>query len=203
MLFYFCRFLLRVYLRLFHRLEPVGAENVPEEGGYLLVANHASFLDPPIVGCPLRRRMHSLAKSELFKIFLFGPLIHAVHAHPVHRGAPDRAAIRTCAELMCSGQLLVIFPEGTRTRDGHLQRAKPGVGMIASRAGAPCIPAYIDGAFRCWPRTRLLPRPGKIRIYYGKPFALPAQDEGKPSKEYYQQCADEMMRKIDELRPKQ
>jgi 1-acyl-sn-glycerol-3-phosphate acyltransferase len=145
--------------------------------------------------------MHSLAKSELFRIPGFAWLLRAVNAHPIRRQGVDRKAMRLCAELVRSGQMLLVFPEGTRTRDGQLQPGKPGVAMIAVQAGVPCVPAYIDGSYRAWPRHRLLPRPAKTRVFYGEPFDLPERAEGMTTREHYQLCADEMMRRIAQLRP--
>jgi 1-acyl-sn-glycerol-3-phosphate acyltransferase len=165
------------------------------------VANHASYLDPCIVGCRMRRHFHSLAKSELFRVPGFGTLLRAVHAHPIRRQGLDRQAMRKCAELIRSGELLLLFPEGTRTRDGNLGLGKPGAAMIAVQAGAACIPAYVEGSYDVWSRARRLPRPGKLRVYFGSPFALPPRAEGMSSKEHYVLCAAEMMRRIAALRP--
>ncbi len=184
------------------RLKTVGRENLPKEGGLMLVSNHASNLDPPIVGCALPRDIYTLAKAELARIPIFGPfLVHACYAIPLRRKGVDREAMKKCVKLMKSGEIVSMFPEGTRTRDGELQRGKPGAAMIALQGGAPCVPAYIDGSFRAWPRARWFPLPRKITIYYGKPFNLPERAEGQSAKEHYQACADEMMRRIAALRP--
>ena len=187
--------------RVLFRLETHGMEHVPTQGGCLLVSNHASYLDPPLVGCLVPRVVHNLAKAELFRVPLLGWVCRAVKAMPIRRGGVDREAMKRCVEILRSGKVVVLFPEGTRTRDGELQPARPGAAMIAVQAGVQCVPAYIDGTFRAWPRSRWFPRPAKVRAYYGEPFALPERPEGMASREHYQLCADEMMRRIAALRP--
>lgn len=167
----------------------------------MLVANHASFLDPCLVGAPIARHLHFLAKAELFHVPILGRIARSVSAHPIRREGLDRNAMRECIDIMKSGEALVIFPEGTRTRDGQLQPGKGGPAMLAVQAGVQCVPAYIDGTFQAWPRTRALPRPTKVRVYYGKPFDLPKRPEGMSSKEHYNLCAEEMMRQIAALQP--
>ena len=187
--------------RVFFRLEAHGVERVPREGAFLLISNHASYLDPPLLGCSVPRICHNLAKAELFRVPGLGRLIRAVKAIPIRRGGVDRQAMRRCVELLRSGKVVVLFPEGTRTRNGALQPAHAGAAMIALQAGAPCVPAYIEGTFRAWPRHRWFPLPAKVRICYGEPFALPEHPEGMHPKDHYQLCADEMMRRIAALKP--
>lgn len=197
----FSRWMCRVILRTFWNLRAHHAERVPKEGGYLLVSNHASNLDPPVAGCLLARGVHYLAKAEMFRYPLMRNYLEAIQAHPVRRGAVDRKAIKMCVDLVKSGALLAIFPEGTRTHDGEFQEPKPGVGMIASQTGAQCVPVYIEGTYGVWPRHRALPRlRGRIDVYYGEPFDLPERPDGMDKKDYYARCAEEMMRRIAALR---
>jgi 1-acyl-sn-glycerol-3-phosphate acyltransferase len=181
-------------------LEVHGLENLPREGGRLLISNHASNLDPMLVGSPLPRICRFLAKEELFEVPLFKYWMRAVGALPIHRGGVDRKAMGACVRLLKTGSLLVIFPEGTRTRDGLLGGGKPGVAMIAAQAGTPCVPTYVDGSFESFPRGGKFPRPVKIHVWYGPSFDLPPRQEGAGTKEHYQACADAMMARIGELR---
>jgi 1-acyl-sn-glycerol-3-phosphate acyltransferase len=187
--------------RILFRLETHGMERIPAQGGFLLVSNHASYLDPPLVGCLVPRVVHNLAKSELFGVPVLGWMCRAVKAMPIRRGGVDREAMKLCVQILKSGKVVVLFPEGTRTQDGEMQTPRAGAAMIAVMAGVPCVPAYIDGTFRAWPRTRWYPWPAKVQAYYGEPFALPERPEGMNSKEHYQLCAEEMMRRIAALRP--
>ncbi|MBN1867234.1 1-acyl-sn-glycerol-3-phosphate acyltransferase [Candidatus Sumerlaeota bacterium] len=199
-LYRFFRFFFRVSLRVYCRQEAYGAENVPSEGGFMLVSNHASYLDPPLIGCRARRGLYYMAKRELFRIPVFGRLIRNVNAVPVDRGQVRRGSMREYVGLMRDGHVLVVFPEGTRSHDGRLRAFKPGVAMIAAQARVPCIPAYIQGSFDSWPRHRRFPRPAKIRVFYGAPFDLPERAEGMATRDYYEICAQEMHRRVDALR---
>jgi 1-acyl-sn-glycerol-3-phosphate acyltransferase len=201
MFYEFCHFIVRCFIRTLFRAQAHNKENIPKTGGFMVVSNHSSFLDPLLVGGCVRRHMHYLAKRELFRIPVFRNLIRGVNTHPIHRQGLDRTAIRECVDLMRGGEILLIFPEGTRSRDGNLQPGKAGAAMIAVQAGVPCIPAYVVGSFRAWPRQRRLPRPTKVHVYYGKPFDLPPRGPEMSSKEHYVICAEEMMRRIAALRP--
>lgn len=186
---------------LFFRLKTHDIENVPDEGGYIIIGNHASNVDPPLLGSYVRRPLRYLAKSELFDYPVLRQVMYGCNAFPIKRGGADRAALRKCLNFVKQGEPVVLFPEGTRTYDGHLGVAKPGAAMIAAKAGVPVIPVYIDGAFEAWPRTRWYPLPHQINIYYGKPFDLPEHPEGMPIKGYYHLCGEEMMQRIRDLQP--
>ena len=198
----FTRGVLAAISRTWLRHEIHGEENVPADGPALLVANHASNLDPPIAVILLRREVHFLAKEELFRVPLLGTAIRHLNAHPVRRGGVDRQALRECASVLASGGLLLLFPEGTRTRDGALQEAKTGAGMIALQAGVPVVPVYIDGTFDAMRRGMWFPRPRKVRVSYGRPFDPALVMGDLPKREGYARVADEMMRRIGELMPR-
>lgn len=134
-----------------------GLENLPAEGGFVVCANHLSACDPVFLASRLPRRCHMrfLAKKELFDIRLLRPLIVALGAIPVDRGHADIGAIRASMQVLKEGCGLMIFPQGTRSRDNTPTPMLPGASMIALRAGAPVIPAYIDGPYRLFRRTRI------------------------------------------------
>jgi 1-acyl-sn-glycerol-3-phosphate acyltransferase len=151
-------------------LRSVGAHRVPAEGGALLLGNHASFLDPPVIGAPLRRHLRYMARDTLFRNRLFGWFLHCVNAFPVRRGRPDKDSIRRAVAELASGELLVMFPEGTRSPDGTLQPMKGGFRILVRRAGVPVIPVAVDGSFEAWPRDGT-PRPHPVRVAYGRPIS--------------------------------
>lgn len=186
--------------RLYFRLETIGAENTPLSGPVLLVANHASNLDPTTIACQLPRQCHFLAKEELFKGPL-GKFLRKVNSHPINRSGVDRAALKLCVDILKDGHMLMMFPEGTRSPDGELQEAKAGAPMMALQAGAVVLPAYIDGSLDAMPRGVNLPRPRKIRVFVGKPFPCDeGLDTSLPKREQYEILGRKMMDHIRELR---
>jgi 1-acyl-sn-glycerol-3-phosphate acyltransferase len=142
----------------------------PAEGSALYICNHQSFLDPVLMSIALLRPMNYMARDTLFRTRWFARLISSCYAFPVKRGTADTGALKEALRRLKAGNQLVVFPEGTRTRDGSIGPFLPGVGMLAQRASQWVVPTLIDGAFECWPRTQVLPVPGNIAVMYGKPL---------------------------------
>ena len=185
--------------RAYFRLEARGRERVPMHGPLILVANHSSVLDPPFVGAAAPRRLTFLAKAELFRIPLFGPLIRAVGAHPLRREGSDPSALRTARRLVEDGEALLIFPEGTRGPEGVLREPKAGAGMLAVLTGAPVVPVLITGTGRAWPKGARLPRPVKVVVAFGEPLRF-ERSGGASRKEQYEAASRAMMAAIARLR---
>ena len=151
--------------RVFHR------HHVPLTGPALLVSNHQSFFDPMIVGYGLSREVDYMARDTLFRNALFGRLISSVNAFPVKRDEIDIAAIKETFRRLKAGRLVLLFPEATRTFDGKIREFKPGIALLARKAKVPVVPVVVDGAFECWPRNAILPRPMvPICAAFGQPF---------------------------------
>ncbi len=179
-----------------YRLRVQGLEHLPE-GGFVLAANHTSNFDPWALGVPLlpRRQLRFMAKSELFNPVL-APFLRAGGAFKVRRGEGDIEAMRTAAELVKEGEIVVMFPEGTRRKKGlrkrHVARAHTGAARIALGAGAPLVPAAIAGTDR-------LSRLGPLRVAYGQPVDLSDLD-GLDIKRAAEEATDRLMARIEELR---
>jgi 1-acyl-sn-glycerol-3-phosphate acyltransferase len=169
-LYRLCRGLLRVLFRLFNRWEVTGREQVPATGGVLLIANHTSYADPPIVGTACPRPVHFMAKAELFEIPLLAGLIRRTHAFPVRRGRADGAALRRAIRLLRDGEVLLVFPEGTRSPDGRLMELEPGAAFIAMQAQVQVVPVAILGADRLLPRGKPILLPAKLKVRFGPPL---------------------------------
>lgn len=184
--------------KIYFRLGVRGLRNVPRTGPLLVISNHGSTLDPPLLGFTCPRPFTYLAKAELFEHWLLGPLIRGLGAFPIKRGSSDRAAIRASVALLRAGKALVMFPEGTRSQDGKPREAQPGVAMLLQQVPeATILPARVDGSFDAWPPGRKLPHPRKITLTYGKPFRI--SDIGPlPSvkKQLYHEIGKEMMQRI-------
>lgn len=168
----FYRFCLRMVwgpVKVLWRPETRGVPRVTDrEGGLLIAANHQSFLDPMLIGVAWREPISYLARRSLFRIPGLGALMGALDAHPISRGAVDAAGVRTALRLLRGGRTVLVFPEGTRTHDGSLGRFRPGAAALAVRCGVPMVPACVAGAYRCWPRTRALPRSGRTTVAFGR-----------------------------------
>lgn len=173
-----------------------GREHLPRTGGFMLVSNHISWIDPPWIEFVLDRPVRYMAKRELFEIFVLGWLLRAVGVFPIARASPDRRALTTALELLALGQIVGVFPEGHRSDDGRLIRAHPGVVFLARRSGALVVPVGISGSRearlgRFWRRD--------VTVRFGPPFR--AADLGEAALE--QEVADAIMRRIAALLPRE
>jgi 1-acyl-sn-glycerol-3-phosphate acyltransferase len=148
----------------------IGRENWPSSGGALVCANHQSLFDPLLVGLTCRRRMNYLARDTLFRAPGFKQFISFFDAIPIDREGGGLAGLKETLRRLKAGEMVLIFPEGTRTRDGQLAPFKPGFIPIVRRSRVPLVPVALDGAFQAWPRTAALPRLGRIAVVVGSPI---------------------------------
>ena len=190
MLYGFFRAMFRGYFKVFHRWQVSGAGNIPQEGAVIIAANHISNLDPPLVGSGCERKVNFMAKAELFKIPVLGWLIRDFGAFPVRRGAGDRAALRTVFKLLEDGQVLGLFPEGTRSKSGETEEGQSGAATFALRAKATVVPAAIIGPVGLFKPLKLI---------YGKPVDLSRFQGVKPNKEIIAEATQEIMNAIESL----
>ena len=182
----------RVFGSIMGRVKATGAiDDIPREGPVILAANHASNLDAVVIGSwlipTLGRRIHWLGKKELFAWPIIGWTAANGGVHPVDRGAADIEAFRLATRILDDGQILFVFPEGTRSPDGALQEARDGIAVLAMRTGAPIVPIGIAGSNRVWPKGQKIPHPGgHVRIRVGEPFQpadlLPAGTDRRTAK---------------------
>jgi 1-acyl-sn-glycerol-3-phosphate acyltransferase len=186
-------------MRLFLKLDVRGREYVPRSGAVLLVANHVSVLDPPLIAGLTPRRVSFLAKAELFRLPGFGWLLPRLGARPVRRQGGDPGALRTGLRVLQEGGTLLMFPEGTRGEEGVLRPPKPGAGMLAVLSGASVVPVSVQGSGRAWPRGRRLPRPARVRVTFGRPMRF-GDGARAPRKESYEAASREMMAAIARLK---
>ncbi|MBR2214528.1 MAG: 1-acyl-sn-glycerol-3-phosphate acyltransferase [Selenomonadaceae bacterium] len=184
------RVLFCLYFKLFFRAEIIGRENMPREGAVILAANHMSNWDPPFLACFLFRPVSYMAKVELFKNPIFGAAITKCHAFPVKRGGADKSAIKTAVNVLKEGRCLGLFPEGTRSRDGHLKKAEAGVGLIAALTKAPVVPAAILGTERMFKAGSFFP---KLKLIYGSPLRFEGNQKNKEElAQFSQRVMDEI-----------
>ena len=154
----------------FFRLRVAGRENWPEEGGALVCANHQSHFDPPLVGLTSLRRMNYLARDTLFRVPVLGQMIGFFDAIPIDREGIGLGGLKETLRRLKAGELVLIFPEGTRTSDGEIAPLKPGFIAVARRSRVPLIPIAMDGAYQAWPRSAPFPRLSRVAVVIGPPI---------------------------------
>ena len=183
-------------------------ERVPLEGPVILASNHASFLDPPLVGAGLKRGISYLARENLFRFPVLGWVLHRWQVVPVDREGGGAKGLKAILDRLLAGGAIILFPEGTRTRDGRLQPARSGIGLTVIKSNAPVVPVRVFGTFEAYNRLMRVPRPRrKLIVKYGRPLlfeSLRAESRScskQRLKEIYQQIADEIMVAIAELEP--
>lgn len=186
-LYPFGRGLIGAIIKPLYRIEVLGRENIPREGGVLICSNHIDNLDPPVVGVTSPRPIHFMAKAELFKVPVLGWILPNVNAFPVKRGVSDRESLRTALKVLKEGKVLGIFPEGTRSKDGKLGKGLSGVGFFALRTDCVVVPCAIIGPYKAF---------GKLRVVYGKPVQMETFRNEKTSAEI---VTDKIMDSIREL----
>ena len=192
-----CHYTLRVMFDMFFRGEVAGLENLPKAGGFLLAANHASFIDPPIIGCQLPRQIAYFARKTLWKGGVSSWWLDAVGTIPVDRdGGQDVSAIKRVLRAIKDERGLILFPEGTRTADGKLQPAKPGVGFIAIKTQVPVVPVRIFGSFEAFGKGRPLRLGTPVTVVFGAPLAPSFYDDPKAGKDRAQVASDRIMAEI-------
>jgi 1-acyl-sn-glycerol-3-phosphate acyltransferase len=183
----------------FFRLQVYGRENLIEEGPALLTMNHQSFLDPPLAAICGDREIHFLARKNLFDIPVLGRLLRHLNVIGLDRDGTDMSALKTVIRLLRNGGSTIIFPEGTRTRDGRLGPARPGVGLIIAKTLAPVIPMRVFGAFDAFPRTAKFPHRATITIVIGEPLRFTKADTKGDPRVIYQSISEQVMAKIAAL----
>lgn len=199
--------LFRVVFATYFRWRVCNPERVPLSGPVILASNHASILDPPLVGSALPRGINYLARESLFRFPGIGALLRSWSAVPVDRDGAGAKGLKAILNRLLAGGGIILFPEGTRTRDGELLPARSGIGLIVIKSTAPVIPVRVFGTFAAYGRDLKIPRPYPVVVKYGRPMDFAAlRAEAKTCdkqrlKVIYQEVADELMAAIAKLEP--
>jgi len=186
--------------RLLFAVEYHGAENVPEEGAVIIAGNHPSYLDPVLVMLPVKRQIRFMAWDALFKVPILGQLIRAFGAFPVDiRKGRGESAFREALNVLNGGDALGIFPEGQRSERGPMGELRTGVARLAIETGAPIVPVTIGGAFRAWPKWKLLPKPAKIIVRFHPLIQLDKSDRAgrREDREFHQEVMQQVAESIN------
>jgi 1-acyl-sn-glycerol-3-phosphate acyltransferase len=198
-----CRFLFATYFRwrVFH------PERVPATGPVILAANHQSYLDPPLIGSALPRGINYLARENLVKYPVLGAYMRSLNVVPVDREGGGAAGLKGILDRLLAGGGIILFPEGTRSRDGNLQPARAGIGLTVIKSAAPVVPVRVWGTFDAWSRHGKFPRPHPIAVKYGHPLMFEKERAEAKScskarlKETYQEIAEDLLRRIAKMEP--
>lgn len=191
----------------YFRWQHFNSERVPKKGPVILASNHASFVDPPLVGAATTRGINYLARESLFRFPLLGWLLRRWNSVPVDREGGGAAGLRAILDRLLAGGAIILFPEGTRTRDGKLQTARSGIGLTVIKSTAVVLPVRVFGTYEAYGRHMKIPKPRRIAVKFGRPMDFSAlRAEAKTSskarlKEIYQEVADEIMAAIAKLEP--
>jgi len=193
--------LFKLFLLIWNRLRIHGSEHIPDTGGVLFASNHASFLDPPVVGVGYRGRpIHFMARDTLWNSKFGTWWMTKVGCIPVSRGTGDLKALKTTIKMLKDGKAVSMFPEGTRTEDGELQEAKGGIGFIIEKSGCVVVPAYIAGSYKAHPKGTNFIKPCKVTITYGKPITQEDFQALGSGRKAYDAHAALIMQRIAELK---
>lgn len=198
----------RVLYKFYFGWRVFNPERVPLKGPAILAANHASFLDPFLVGAGVKREINYLARENLFRFPIVGWVLHRWQAVPVDREGGGAKGLKIILDRLLAGGAIILFPEGTRTRDGHLQPARSGIGLTVIKSAAPVVPVRVFGTYEAYSRHTRFPRPRRVAVKYGRPMLFEAlRAEAKVCsrqrlKELYQQIADQIMTAIAQLEPR-
>ncbi len=190
MFYSIARVVVSLLSRLFFRIEINGIENIPKEGACIISANHKSVLDPPVLGALMPRKVYTMAKEELFDNPFLALIIRNLGVFPVKRGKGDIGAIKTALKVLKEGKVFAIFPEGTRSKNGKLGKAQPGVAMIALKAQVPIIPVANQGNYKLF---------SKMVINIGTPIVIDEYYNQKLKIEQFQEISDGVMSHIQDL----
>jgi 1-acyl-sn-glycerol-3-phosphate acyltransferase len=185
--------------RLFFGFRIIHRERVIQSGPVILAVNHQSFLDPPLAGNASDRAIFFLAKKSLMNVPILGWLLPKLNVIPVNLEGGDRSALKTLLRILNAGECALVFPEGTRTPDGSLQPAEPGLGLLIAKTRAPVVPMRIFGAFDAWPIHGKLRFFRKITVVVGEPIHFSEADVAGRGKDLYLRLSQRVMNAIAAL----
>lgn len=189
----------RFLARTLFDFQVVHGDRILEQGGVILAMNHESYLDPPLVGIACQREIYYLARKTLLDVPFLGSMLPHLNVIPVDQERADMSALKTVIKVVRAGQATVIFPEGTRTLDGRIQGAQPGLGLVIAKTQAPVVPMRIFGAHRAFPsggKPRVF---NPIKIVVGHPIHFSRADVSGDGRAFYQGLSQRVMDKIESI----
>lgn len=168
MMYSIVRSVVILLFKIIFRIKVFGKKNIPKKGGFILVSNHASYLDPVTLGVACPRKLNFMARHDLFDIPIFSKLLTTLGAFPIKRNTADLSALKEALKRLKNGEVVVLFPEGSRRFDGISDEPQPGIGFLSTKADVPVIPSFIKGTDLALPKGAKMIRPKKICVYFGQ-----------------------------------
>jgi len=193
------RGLVEVVCRTYWRVRIEGRERIPREGAFVIAPVHRSNIDTLLAGCLVRRRVRFMGKDSLWRYGWSAALFDSLGAFPVHRGTPDREALRACEEAVRAGEPVVLFPEGTRQSGPKLHPIFEGAAFVAARAGVPIVPVGIGGSEWAMPKGSRRILPVKVVMVVGEPIMPPARSGGRVSRRAVAALSEELAHALQVL----
>ena len=195
------RFIFYVLLKIICKIEIKGRSNFPKKAPFIIASNHASNIDPAIVGAACNTAsIIFMAKKELFSHPIFGWWFKAIGCIPIDRYSKDFRPLKVAVERLRKKAVLGIFPEGTRSPDGRLQKAELGIGLLAVKTGVPVVPVYISGSIKVLPKTATKLKSHKVKVRVGKPVDLTENISFKEKRKVYECIGEKIMQAISRLK---
>ena len=192
--------LAKLLARFLFSMKVVHPERMVEEGPLIIAVNHSSYFDPPLAGICSRRGVYYLARKTLLKWPFFGPLFPAMNVIPVERDGNDMSALREVIKKVKEGNAIILFPEGTRSKDGKLQPGRAGIGLVIAKTRAPVLPMRIFGAYEAFPKGSKALHLTNITVSIGKPIYFKTEDIEPTTRDTYQHLSDRVMEAIAALK---
>jgi 1-acyl-sn-glycerol-3-phosphate acyltransferase len=192
--------LLRETAKAFFDFTVIGSENARFPGPALIACNHVSYLAPLLVGAALDEDIYYFARRSLFRFRITAWLFKHWQVIPIDRDKPEPSSMKSIFQRLTEGKKLILFPEGTRSPDGQLQRGEPGIGMMIARSKVPVLPVRVFGTYEALPRDKKFFRRTRITISIGRPWQCDLSEYSTKGKETYQLISDEVMQRISELK---
>ena len=194
-----------VFLRTFFRLRVHDLSNMPRRGPVIVASNHVSRFDPPAIGVSIARKndIYFIARASLYDNKILGWILKNLHTIPVKKDAQDFESIRVSLKILKDGKALIIFPEGTRSKDGSLKDPELGIGFVACRSKAPIVPVYVKGSEQALPKGSRIPKLARIDVFVGQniSYHIPEANDAK-AKDQYRAIAKKVMEEIAKLKEK-
>jgi 1-acyl-sn-glycerol-3-phosphate acyltransferase len=188
-----------VLARTLFRLRVIGVHHIPEKGGVLVAANHASYVDIPLIGCAMKRRVNFMGKASLFKVPVLGWFYRTMGGFPITR-FHSRGKMGEAIRRLEAGEVVVLYPEGARSQDGRLLRGMPGIGLIVAHTKVPVVPAYIAGTYKVLPVGSKWPRLHPVTVIFGQPIDFKYLFDIKRSdRQLYRAVSERVMTEIHQL----